>query len=261
MINSTQNNEDVFLTPVQAAKILKISLTTFKKLIYQGRIKTFKTPGGHHRIRKSDLFSMVSKNVTYNLLNGLVKKEANEVVDELLENLKSRRKFGRGHALSVAKLSLEIAKKLDFSVDELNRLKLAALLHDIGLLGISGEILNKPFPLNNLEYFVIKTHPLIGEEIAKSIKQLNDLSPVIRQHHERYDGKGYPDGLAKEAICREAKIIALAEAFDSMTAEDSYQKPLSKNQAIDRIKENAGSQFDPKMVKVFVKNIESRECS
>ncbi|MFV1976358.1 MAG: HD domain-containing phosphohydrolase [Candidatus Scalindua sp.] len=253
MTDFTQNNEDVFLTPAQAAKFLKMSLATFKKLIYQGKIKTLKTPGGHHRIRKSDLFEMVSDNTAYEISNDLTNKETGEIVDELLQDLKNKQKFGHGHASSVAKISLEIAEELNFSADELDRLKLAALLHDVGLLGISGEILNKSIPLNNMEHFVIKTHPLIGEEIVKSVKQLNDLSRIIRQHHEWYDGEGYPDGLAKGAIYREAKVIAVAEAFDSMTAEDSYQKPFSRNQAINRIKASTGSQFDPKTVKAFAK--------
>ncbi|MCK5581162.1 MAG: HD domain-containing protein [Candidatus Omnitrophica bacterium] len=252
--NLPNENEDIFLTPNQAAKILNISLATFKKFIYQGKIKTLKTPGGHHRILKKDLLSMTNESIVCDLSDELTKKNVNDIVDELLENLKNRRKFCKAHDSSVAEISLKIAKKMNFSSEQMNHLRMAALLHDIGFLGISETILHKSDQLSKMDYFVVKTHPLIGEEILNAINRLKELSPIIRQHHERYDGKGYPDGLAKKDICREARIIALAEAFDSMTAEDSYRKPLSRKAALDTIEKEAGKQFDPEVVKIFSEN-------
>ncbi len=147
---------------------------------------------------------------------------------------------------------------MNFSAGQMNRLRLASFLHDAGMLSIDEDILNKKDGLGDKEYSIIKTHPLLGEELVNSIKQFKPLSTIIRQHHERYDGRGYPDGLKKAEICPEARIIALSEAFDAMVAKDSYKKPLSKKEAIEEIKSNAAGQFDPRMVEIFLKIYENR---
>ncbi|RKY27682.1 MAG: hypothetical protein DRP61_03665 [Candidatus Omnitrophota bacterium] len=248
-----KRDSDNFLTSRQAAHFLNISLSTLKKFIYSGRIKTLKTPGGHHRIRKDDLFKMIDAGAPPVPSDALKDKTLLGIFKGLVNLLEKRQKFCRGHANSVAKISLKIAQKLKFSSEQMERLHLASLLHDIGMLSIDESILNKETKLNNKEYSIIKTHPLLGEEVVKSLRQFKRLSIIIRQHHERYDGAGYPDGLKKDAICPEAKVISLAEAFACMTARDSYRKPLSEKEAIGEIKRNAARQFDPQMVEIFLK--------
>ena len=251
MTQDQSSKADTFLTPNQAAVILNVSLATLKKFIYQGKIKTLKTPGGHHRILKRDLLTMINQGgAAFDITAELARQDSPDIVERLLADLRERRKLSRGHESAVAAVSLEIGRRLGLSAQQQEHLRTAALLHDIGFLGIHDAILNKAQPLSQMDHFVIKTHPLIGEEILKAVARLRNLSAIIRQHHhERYDGAGYPDGLAGQAICPEARIIALAEAFDAMTAEDSYQRPLSRAEALARIEREAGGQFDPEMVR------------
>ncbi len=217
-----------------------------------------RTPGGHHRIRKSDLFHMTSRGSASAPMSRLKDKVLLGTSKVFVNLLRRRLKYCREHASSVASISLKIGNKLNFSAGEMNRLRLASLLHDVGMLSIDEGILNKKDRLSDKEYSIIKTHPLLGKELVNSIKQFNGLSTIIGQHHERYDGQGYPDGLKKGEICPEARIIALSEAFDTMTAKDSYKKPLPRKKAIEEIKNNAAGQFDPRMVEIFLKIYENR---
>lgn len=238
-------NGNIFVTPRQAADILNVSLCTLKKFIYRGRIKTFKTPGGHHRINKTDLSLLIG-----NQLDSIATspypnaKTTIEIAKSLINALETGQIFCHGHASAVANISVKIAQKLYLSPEEIDTLYLAALMHDIGMLDIDKNILNKSASLTGEEYDIIKSHPLLGEKIIGSFNQFKDVPVIIRQHHERIDGNGYPYGLKNTEICREAKIIALAEAFNAMTAPNSYRKPLSKKAALIEIRKNSGLQFD-----------------
>jgi HD-GYP domain-containing protein (c-di-GMP phosphodiesterase class II) len=132
-------------------------------------------------------------------------------------------------------------------------LRIAALLHDIGKIGIPGSILNKTTPLNEEERAIIKNHPLIGANIIKQVDDFKDVLLGVRHHHERYDGSGYPFGLKKNQIPLIASIISLADAFDAMTIDRPYQKALSVEEAIAEIKKNKGKQFSPCVVDAFLK--------
>lgn len=250
---STNSSDSIFLTSAEAARLLNVSLSTMKKFIYQGRIKTLKTPGGHYRIYRDDLFKISKNSVSKKSppkINGSYLSEIAEVMMGILDD---RLKFCKGHAVCVSKFSFIIGQGLKLTQPELQRLKLAAYLHDIGKLRIDQNILNKPSTLTVEEYSAVKTHALIGSELLNSIRPFSHLSHIVRQHHERFDGKGYPDGLKGEDICLEARIISLAEAFASMTALDCYKKPLDKKDAFEEIKINRGRQFDPEVTDVLFK--------
>lgn len=251
-MKKSQKENDIYITSSEAAKILNISLATLKKFIYQGKIRTLKTPGGHHRILKSDLFKMVSPKVTAEPLAITVNKSNSEIIEEFMDLTKSRQSFLKNHSITVSKLSLQIAQAFQLSASQFYRVYLAALLHDIGLLKIKESVINKKGPLSESEYGLIKTHPVIGEDIANSAPQLREISGIIRQHHERYDGTGYPDGLRDDQICIEARIIGVSEAFACMTAADSYKKTLSQEEALKEIETKSGTQFDSGVAKVFV---------
>ncbi len=157
-----------------------------------------------------------------------------------------------GHSERVTKYSLTIAEKLNFSQDELHKLRRACVLHDVGKIGIPETILNKPRGLTNEEFAEIKKHPAKGAEIIRDIPFLEDITKVIYHHHERFEGNGYPDGIAGEAIPLGARIMAVADTYDAMTSNRPYRKGLDKVVAFDEIKNCSGSQFDPYVVSAFI---------
>lgn len=161
----------------------------------------------------------------------------------------------KGHSERVTEYSLAIAKELGLNDFELEDLKIAGLLHDIGKIGTYDIILDKPVRLTPEEYNLINQHPVKGEQILKPIKQLKHILPIIRHHHERFDGKGYPDGLKGEEIPLLSRIICVADSYDSMTSDRPYRDAAIKEYAIYELKKCSGTQFDPKVVEAFLKVI------
>ncbi|MFA5478659.1 MAG: HD domain-containing phosphohydrolase [Candidatus Muiribacteriota bacterium] len=161
--------------------------------------------------------------------------------------------YTHGHSERVMEYSVAIAYKMFLSEKDIKNIKFGALLHDIGKVGVDLTILNKPGRLTDEEYEIIKSHPFQGFEIIKPVKFLEDKFAAIKYHHERWDGKGYPDGLKGEEIPLEARIVAVADTFDAMTSTRSYRKALEKDIAIAEIEKNSGTQFDPRIVEAFMK--------
>jgi HD-GYP domain-containing protein (c-di-GMP phosphodiesterase class II) len=129
----------------------------------------------------------------------------------------------------------------------------AALLHDIGKIGIPATILDKPAKLDDEEYRLIKEHPRMGVRILEPVSAYAEILPLVLQHHERFDGQGYPNGLSGDAIILGARILAVADVYDALVSDRPYRSPWTAQQAIELIKEEAGRQFDPLVVKVFLK--------
>ncbi len=157
-----------------------------------------------------------------------------------------------GHAERVTNLAIEIGTAVGLTSNELDALRRAGLLHDIGKIGISAAILDKPDKLTDEEYENIKRHPSMGARILEPISAYADIVPMVLQHHEQFGGRGYPHGLAGEDICLGAKIIAVADVFDALASDRPYRHGWDKKQAIEFIKKGAGSQFDPEIVKAFL---------
>jgi diguanylate cyclase len=156
------------------------------------------------------------------------------------------------HSKRVSLLCVKLAEKLGMGSDEINAIRIIALLHDIGKIGIEDKILNKPQQLNSEEYIQIKKHPEIGARILSSVIEFSEVSISVLQHHERWDGKGYPQGIKGEAINLEARIVALADAFDAMTSRRTYGKQKSTEDALQEILRSSGTQFDPNLAQIFV---------
>jgi len=156
-----------------------------------------------------------------------------------------------GHSVRVAQITLDIARVMGLSQETLDDLQCAALLHDIGKIGIPQDILDKPGRLTDAEYDVIKTHPSIGARILGPIRAYERIIPIVEQHHERYDGKGYPFGKFGEETHVCARIMALADAFDAMVSDRPYRTGLLHEQVLRIIQEEAGHQFDPHVVEAF----------
>ncbi|HEX68257.1 MAG TPA: HD-GYP domain-containing protein [bacterium] len=152
-----------------------------------------------------------------------------------------------------------IGKKLGLDERDMEALKFGAVLHDIGKIGVDGNILFKPGKLTPEEFEEIKKHPEIGAEIIKGVEFLERVEPIILYHHERYDGKGYPKGLKGEEIPLLARIITVIESYEAMTSERLYKRAKSKEEAIEELKRERGKQFDPKIVDIFLKILEEEE--
>lgn len=160
--------------------------------------------------------------------------------------------YTSGHSERVAKCSVEIAKRLGWNEDKIRDLSYIALLHDIGKLAIPDSVLNKPAPLNEEEFEIFKKHPVVGSEILKDIRAIENMAYGALYHHERYDGGGYPKGIAGKEIPVEARIIAVADTYDAMTTDRPYRKRLSDEVVISEFQTGKGTQFDPEIADIFI---------
>lgn len=173
-------------------------------------------------------------------------------VQTLVRVLESRDAYTKGHSDRVAKYAGQIAEEMKLSSQKVELVREAALLHDIGKLGVQEMILNKKSELSDEDRQTIRKHPLIGEELLKPVTLDKEILAIVREHHERYDGKGYPDGLSGDRIDMLAAIVAVADSYDAMTSHRAYMKNLSRDEAIDQLRKNSGLQFNPKVVEAFI---------
>ncbi len=171
----------------------------------------------------------------------------------LVKTLEAKDPYTKEHSERVTNMAIRLGKILNIPEGEMESLRFAGHLHDIGKVGIQDRILLKPGKLTPEEYEIIKKHPLIGAEIVGHITLLKDEVLIIKHHHERWDGHGYPYGLAGEEIPFLARILAVADAYDAMTSQRPYRPPLTHEEAVQEIKINSGSQFDPQVVDAFLK--------
>jgi putative nucleotidyltransferase with HDIG domain len=165
-------------------------------------------------------------------------------------------KFSAGHSYRVMQYSEILGKRLFLSAEEIEKLKISALLHDIGKLGLSAYILNKQSTLSVREYSILKTHSKIGRKILKKIKGFKDIVPAVYQHHEQFNGKGYPKKIKGRAVNLHARIISIADAYDAMTSNRSYRRAFPAEKALDEISKNKNIQFDPLIAEIFIHYIE-----
>ncbi len=175
-----------------------------------------------------------------------------QIITSLVNALEARDPYTEGHSERVTNYALMIAEKLNWPVEQKEKLRKAALLHDLGKIGIPDRILHKKGSLNDEEYDFIKKHEIFGVKILEPLKELNEILPWILYHHERWDGKGYPHGLAGDAIPEAAQIISLGDVFDALTTGRDYKIAFSSDDAIEELVKNKGTQFDPRLVDIFV---------
>lgn len=175
-----------------------------------------------------------------------------EIVRVFVLALENHDEYTKGHSDQVATLALEIGQKMGLSPKDINDLMWASIVHDIGKLAIPSQILNKPGKLTDKEYDTIKDHVVIGANYLKESPELEDISDLILHHHERFDGKGYPYGIMGEDIPLLSRIITLADAWDAMVSERPYKVARTKEEALEEIQKEAGKQFCPEVVKVFI---------
>ena len=175
-----------------------------------------------------------------------------EVISSLVNALEARDPYTQGHSLRVCNYSVALAQKLGWNKEELDKLRKAAFLHDLGKIGIPDSVLHKKGKLTDEEFDFIKKHEIIGVKILEPIKELADILPWILHHHERWNGKGYPHGLAGRAIPRASQVISLADVFDALVTGRDYKLALSVEESLEEIERGKGEQFDPELTLVFV---------
>jgi putative nucleotidyltransferase with HDIG domain len=170
----------------------------------------------------------------------------------LTRAIEARDPYTRGHSARVTALAEEVARRLGWSAEQLATLRIGGPLHDIGKLAVSDEVLQKEGRLDPEEIDQIREHPKIGARILLRMAALREAIPYVLYHHERWDGQGYPSGKAGEEIPVEARVLAVADAFDAMTSDRPYRQALSREDALAEVERCAGTQFDPKIASVFL---------
>jgi putative nucleotidyltransferase with HDIG domain len=178
-------------------------------------------------------------------------------IKALAQTIDARDHYTHSHSENVVKYALAIAEEMKLPISEIEAIREACELHDLGKIGIQDNILSKPSTLTKEEWDNIKLHPSIAAQILEPLTFLGGVVDLVRQHHEHYDGSGYPEGRRQEEILLGARIINLADAYDAMRSARAYRKiPLSKEEAILEIKQNSGKQFDPKVTEAFLKVVD-----
>jgi len=173
-------------------------------------------------------------------------------VTALATSIDAKDPYTKGHSDRVNQYTLKMARQLKLPEDQLDMLQYMSLLHDIGKIGIKDSVLNKPGKLTEEEFDEIKKHPEVGYRIISEIKYLSKSAEVVRHHHERYNGMGYPSGLIGEKIPLGSRIISVADAYDAMTTERPYKKAMTHEEALLELNRCSGTQFDPRVVKAFI---------
>ncbi|HVF10608.1 MAG TPA: HD domain-containing phosphohydrolase [Abditibacteriaceae bacterium] len=176
----------------------------------------------------------------------------------LADAIEAKDPYTRGHCESVAVTAVQVGERLGFNKDELQALRYAALLHDVGKIGIPDGILLKPGRLLPEEFQVIQRHAEIGSDLVKRISSLIPIAPAIRHHHERFDGAGYPDGLCGEGILMASRVVGVVDALDAMTTPRPYREPVSIPEALEELRRCSGSQFDPAVVDAIAEVLAER---
>lgn len=185
-------------------------------------------------------------------MNDQIQSLSIETVIALSKTLETRDLHSASHSKLMASLSEQMAIRFNLSVRETRELCWAALLHDIGKIGVEDRILKKTGPLSDSEWEVMKTHPEIGAQIVRGASGLESIAPLILTHHERYDGHGYPSGLSSEEIPLGGRILAVVDSYSTMIEGRPYQEKLTQEEALQELRENAGLAYDPDVVDIFL---------
>ncbi len=175
-----------------------------------------------------------------------------KAIKALISALEAKDSYTSGHSMRVAHYAKLLGNELSLTKDEIYCLNLSAILHDIGKIGLPDHILKKSSSLLESEYHTAKEHPLIGSKIVGNIDELHEVAAIIRHHHERFDGNGYPDGLKGEAIPVLSRVLAIVDAYEAIVSRRYYGTEETPQRAFYELEKNAGSQFDPELVKIFV---------
>ncbi len=255
-------NKDLYILLLTGHKDLVPPLETIKKYDIQGYCEKSDNPNQLLLLIESALKS-VEQVKTIKKINTELKISQDKLADAYMGTVEALRvavdakdTYTKGHSDRVAYYSKLLAKEINLTSQEQERIYIGGLFHDIGKIGIPDSILQKPEQLTNEEYSEIKNHPLIGAQIINAASIFEDIIPIVKSHHERYDGKGYPNGLKGDEIPIYARIVAIADSFDAMTSDRQYRKGMTIDAAKTEIIRNIDTQFDGNIARAFVKILE-----
>lgn len=222
-----------------------------------------KRGGGSFSEEDLDFISLLTSQASHAIENARMfdeqKKTHFEVITALADVLEAKDSHTGSHSNRMYNYAMQIGEKLGLSAAEKERLSYVAILHDIGKIGIPESILQKPSKLTDEEFEIMKSHPIKGAEILKRVSFLVPVAPLIRHHHERFEGNGYPDRLKGEEIPIQSRIVSIIDAYDAMTSDRPYRKSLGMEWAIGELKRCAGTQFDPQIVEIFISILMGQE--
>jgi putative nucleotidyltransferase with HDIG domain len=240
-----------YVTPIQVKEKIKGFVFTGPKI-----------NGEEYTSYDKDMLTFIANSAGIGMENGRLLKQLQvtyvSTLKSLISVIEAKDAYTKGHTERVASYSVAIANRMQLPEALRRRITFGALLHDIGKLGVMEHILHKEGKLEDDEWRVLQSHPEIGARIVDKMEFLTGTSEIVKHHHENWNGSGYPDGLVGQEIPLGARIVAVADSFDAMTTDRSYRRALSIEDAIERLKAGAGTQFDPGIVRVFVRHIRQK---
>ncbi len=251
-------NQELYILLLTGHKDLVPPLETIKRLDIQGYCEKNDKPDQLILLIESGIKAIEQMNIIREINEKLqnaytaLENAYLETIQTLRFSVEAKDVYTRGHSDRVSAYSVLIGKYLNLSEEEIKILKIGGLFHDIGKIGIPDSILLKESKLTDDEYSEIKNHPTIGAHILSNASIFKDMIPIVKHHHERYDGRGYPSGLQGENIPLLARIAAVADSFDAMTSKRTYRNSLPIEIVKEEIEKNRGTQFDPKIADVFL---------
>ena len=256
-------NKELYILLLTGHKDLAPPLETIKRLDIQGYCEKsdkfdqllLLIESGIKSIKQMQEIKRINEELS--MSNEKLEQAYLDIIQTLRYTVEAKDPYTRGHSDRVAEYSVLIGEKVGLSEEELKTLRIGGLFHDIGKIGIPDKILLKPDKLTDEEYSEIKNHPSIGVHILGSATVFRDIIPIVKHHHEKFDGRGYPSGLQGEEIPYLARIAAIADTFDAMTSRRSYRNALDLQIVKDEIQKCKGTQFDPKLADAFLEILEN----
>ena len=251
-------NKELYILLLTGHKDMAPPLETIKRLDIQGYCEKsdkfdqllLLVESGIKSVKQMDEIKKINEELSES--NERLERAYLDMVQTLRYTVEAKDTYTRGHSDRVSEYSVLIGEKLGLPEDQIKTLRIGGLFHDIGKIGIPDSILLKPDKLSDDEYSQIKNHPSIGAHILGSAEIFKDIIPIVKHHHERYDGNGYPSRLKGEEIPYIARIAAVADTFDAMTSRRSYRGPIDIEHVKDEIKRCEGTQFDPQVAEAFL---------
>ncbi|MDQ7797553.1 MAG: GAF domain-containing protein [Candidatus Edwardsbacteria bacterium] len=240
---------------------ITVPLKPKNKLI--GVAQVLNKKGGLFSREDVELFETLARQAAVAIENASLYTDLQELflnsIRTVVSLIDAKDDYTAGHSSRVTKYALMIADQLGFGSEDRKRLELAALLHDVGKIGMPDAILKKPSGLTAEEFAIVKDHPNKGAEALEPIKQMKAIIPGVRYHHEKLDGKGYPAGLSGDQVPMDAQIICVGDSYDAMNSDRPYRKGLGMEESVRRLRQDSGTQFNPKLVEAFVSALEKEE--